>query len=94
MDDARVWEPGMQAVENRLVRDLSGQAHVARANQRRGAAHQRLAPVRRRAGHVGDAGSGGARQKRAGALTWRSQQLLVLIGCQEGEARRKICRPP
>ncbi len=49
-------EGGLQAVQHRLVGDLARQAHIARGELAESRAHQGAAPVRRRAGNVGDAG--------------------------------------
>ncbi len=55
MADGGIRERRLQAVEHRLIGDLAGEADVTRPELRGRTAHQQLAPVRGRAGNVGDA---------------------------------------
>ena len=63
MADRGIGKARLQAVQDRLVGDLARQPHIARRDPRDRRAHQRAAPMRRRAGQMGDASACQARQE-------------------------------
>jgi len=79
-----------QTIEHRLVGDLTGQPDIAGRKARGRAAHQKLAPMRWRAGDVRDAHGIEAGdvigERLAGAVSTIEPPLRT--------ARRKIWRPP
>ena len=56
---------GAQAVEDRLVGDFAREPHIARRDCSDARAHQRAAPVRRRAGEVRDAACAPSRARKS-----------------------------
>src|SRR5271166_1025114 len=63
VSDARFRVHRAKIVQNRLIRHFTRESDVARMQDRSPAAHERAAPMGRRAGDVGDAGRGGAFEK-------------------------------
>ena len=54
MADGGTREARLQAVQDGLIRNLARQSDIARVDRGIGGAHQRAAPMRRRAGEMGD----------------------------------------